>query len=99
MAFIQKQLTLFLIYKDCKIETLVREKLKGQGPQFCFVLHILKPRQGGGFVFLSANGRIGTNKYGEYKMQFAVHKSQATTQTCRQITITGDAEIHVRGKA
>jgi hypothetical protein len=43
-------------------------------------------------------GRIGSNKYGEYKMQFAVHKSQATIQTCRQITITGDAEIHVREK-
>ncbi len=43
-------------------------------------------------------GRIGSSKYGEYKMQFAVHKSQATTQTCRQITITGDAEIHVREK-
>ncbi len=26
-------------------------------------------------------------------------KSQATTQTCRQSAITGDAEIHVRGKA
>ncbi len=26
-------------------------------------------------------------------MQFAVHKSQATTQTCRQIIITGDAKI------
>jgi hypothetical protein len=31
-------------------------------------------------------------------MQFGVHKSQATTQTCRQITITWDAEIHVREK-
>jgi hypothetical protein len=31
-------------------------------------------------------------------MQFAVHKSEATTQTCKQITITWDAEIHVREK-
>jgi hypothetical protein len=49
------------------------------------------------FKFVGA-GRIRSSEYGEYKMQFAMHKSQATTLTCRQITITRDAEIHVREK-
>jgi hypothetical protein len=43
-------------------------------------------------------GRIGSREYGEYKMQFAVHKSQATTQTFRQIPIIEDEEIHVSEK-
>jgi len=55
------------------------------------------PRRLAFFPFKFGGRRIGSNKYGEYKMQFAVHKSQATTQTCRQITIIGDAEIHPCG--
>jgi len=50
------------------------------------------------FKFWGREGLVAVSKYGEYKMHLAVHKSQATTQTCRQITITGDAEIHVREK-
>ncbi len=44
------------------------------------------------------NSYAGNSKYGEYRMQFAGHKLQTATQTYRQITLTGDGEIHVREK-
>jgi hypothetical protein len=49
------------------------------------------------FKFGRREGLVAVNM-GNIKCKFAVHKSQATTLACRQITITGDGEIHVREK-